>query len=250
MSVSPTADKPRLPCHVGIVMDGNGRWAKAHGKQRLEGHRQGAAIARDVVEWAAELGISQLSLFAFSTENWERPKLEVRGLMSLLATMLPKEVVGMQKNNVRLRLLGDISALPGAARRAVEKACLDTSGNTGMDLILCLNYGGQQEIISGIKDFSRQLLNAANPEGMLDALNPESFRKLLWRRHLAPVDLLIRTGGEKRISNFHLWDAAYAELYFTDCLWPDFSFDEFKQALADYARRERRFGLTSEQVSQ
>jgi len=249
MASSQLVRKPKIPCHVGIVMDGNGRWAKAKGKHRLEGHREGAKRVRDVVEWAAELGVTQISLFAFSTENWERPKLEVRGLMSLMATMLPREIPAMQKKNVRLRVLGDISALPAAARRAVDKACVDTRSNTGITLVLCLNYGGQQEIVSGIKDFAHKLLTTAEPEALLDQLTPESFRAMLWRHDIAPVDLLIRTGGEMRISNFHLWDAAYAELYFTDCLWPDFSRVELERALKDYASRERRFGKTSEQLS-
>jgi len=249
MTSSKLVHKPTIPCHVGIVMDGNGRWAKSKGKLRLEGHREGAARARDIVEWADALGIKQLSLFAFSTENWERPKLEVRSLMSLLATLLPREIPMMQKKNVRLRVLGDMSALPSAARRAVDRACADTQSNTGITLILCLNYGGQQEIVSGIKDFAHRLLAATEPEAMLEQLNPESFRAMLWRHDLAPVDLLIRTGGEMRISNFHLWDAAYAELYFTDCLWPDFSRQDLEDALQDYASRERRFGKTSEQLS-
>lgn len=248
MSLSQPADKPRIPCHVGIVMDGNGRWAKARGKQRLEGHRQGASLVSNVADWASNMGISQLSLYAFSTENWERPKLEVRGLMSLLTILLPKEVPGMQKNNIRLHLLGDISAMPAGVRRAAEKACHETRANTGMDLILCLNYGGQQEIIAGVKDFARKLLDSSAPDTMLDSLDPDTFRQSLWRNALKPVDLLIRTGGEKRISNFHLWDAAYAELYFTDCLWPDFSRSDLELALADFAIRERRFGHTSEQL--
>ncbi|HKI62262.1 MAG TPA: polyprenyl diphosphate synthase [Mariprofundaceae bacterium] len=249
MASSTLVLKPTIPCHVGIVMDGNGRWAKARGKRRLDGHREGAARARDIVEWADDLGIKQLSLFAFSTENWERPKLEVRGLMGLLSTLLPREVPMMLEKNVRLRVLGDITALPSAARRAVDKACAETRQNTGITLILCLNYGGQQEIIAGVQDFARKLLASPDPESMIDKLNPEALRTLLWRHDLAPVDLLIRTGGEKRISNFHLWDAAYAELFFTDCLWPDFSRQELEKALHDYASRERRFGKTSEQLS-
>ncbi len=249
MSSPKPALKAGIPCHVGIVMDGNGRWAKAKDKARLDGHREGASRARDVVQWAHDLGIRQLSLYAFSTENWDRPKLEVRGLMSLLATLLPRELPMMHEKNVRLRVLGDISALPSAARRAVELACTETAGNSGIDLILCLNYGGQQEIIAGIKHFARQLLADANPEQLLQDLSVQSFRSYLWRNELRPVDLLIRTGGESRISNFHLWDAAYAELYFTDCLWPDFSFAELDRALQDYASRERRFGRTSEQLA-
>ncbi|MFQ5581450.1 MAG: polyprenyl diphosphate synthase [Mariprofundaceae bacterium] len=238
-----------VPRHVGIIMDGNGRWAKKHGLPRLEGHRQGANRARDVVEWAADAGVKQLSLFAFSTENWERPATEVRGLMSLLATLLPKQLPDMQKKGVRLHVLGDISALPPKARRAVERACHETRGNGRIDLVLCLNYGGQQEIIEGVRRAARWAAAQADPEAALDTLDVSRFRSFLWCDGLHPVDLLIRTGGERRISNFHLWDAAYAELYFCDIHWPDFSEEDFQGALADFARRERRFGRISEQVT-
>ncbi|MDQ6996631.1 MAG: polyprenyl diphosphate synthase [Mariprofundus sp.] len=237
-----------LPKHVGIIMDGNGRWAKVQGKNRLAGHKQGAEIASNVVRWAKELGIKQLSLYAFSTENWERPKLEVRGLMRLLAILLPKTRPEMMRNEVRFRTLGDISPLPNNARKAVEKACAETANNTGIDLILCLNYGGQQEIVAAVKQTLQWLESQPDQPQALSDLNPEQFRKLMWRHDIAPLDLLIRTGGEMRISNFHLWDAAYAELYFSDVFWPDFSKQDLQLALDEYTRRERRFGLTSEQV--
>ncbi len=237
-----------FPYHVGIIMDGNGRWAKSRGKIRLEGHRQGAVRARDVVEWAQEMGIRQLSLYAFSTENWDRPKLEVRGLMGLLANLLPKNLPAMQENGVRLRVLGDISVLPGSARRAVKKACEETRNNTVIDLILCLNYGGQQEILAGVKEVLSWIQSQPDLGEAVDALDLKKFRSMMWSHDIAPLDLLIRTGGEKRISNFLLWDAAYAELYFTDIFWPDFSREEFQAALDDFSARERRFGLTSEQV--
>jgi len=230
-------------------MDGNGRWAKARGKPRLEGHQQGASVARNVVEWAHDAGIRQLSLYAFSTENWERPKLEVRGLMSLLATLLPRTLPEMQERGVRLRTLGDISVLPGSARRAVEHACAETSGNSAIDLILCLNYGGQQEILAGVRQAIGWLRHQPDPERALEEMTVEKFRSLLWCHDISPLDLLIRTGGDRRISNFHLWDAAYAELYFSDVFWPEFSRQELQAALDDYARRERRFGLISEQIS-
>ncbi|PIP02826.1 MAG: di-trans,poly-cis-decaprenylcistransferase [Zetaproteobacteria bacterium CG12_big_fil_rev_8_21_14_0_65_54_13] len=240
--------KPVLPTHVGIIMDGNGRWAKAQGSVRLEGHQKGAEVARDVVKWAKDLGIRQLSLYAFSTENWDRPKLEVRGLMSLLAMMLPRSLPDMQQNDIRFRVLGDIAPLPGSARRAVEKACAETATNTGLDLILCLNYGGQQEILAAVKHAARWAMQQPDYDQALDSLNPELFRAMMWRHDVAPLDLMIRTGGEKRISNFHLWDAAYAELYFTDVLWPAFCKQDLQAALLEYAGRERRFGRTSEQV--
>lgn len=248
MPLAKRVTKPGVPYHVGIVMDGNGRWAKAHGKPRLEGHKRGAEVARSVVEWAKELGIRQLSLFAFSTENWRRPELEVRGLMSLLAVVLPRSTPDMMANGVRLQVLGDISPLPRSAKKAVESAISETADNCELDLILCLNYGGQQEIIAGVKEAVRHCIDQDDAEKRLAELTPDGFRKLLWRRDLAPVDLLIRTGGEHRISNFHIWDAAYAELYFSDTFWPDFSRDELKVALDDYAVRERRYGKTSEQV--
>ena len=231
-------------------MDGNGRWAKSRGKARLEGHQQGAARARDVVEWAHDAGIRQISLYAFSTENWERPKLEVRGLMSLLATLLPRTLPEMQEKGVRFRVLGDISVLPGSARRAVEHACDETRNNSEIDLILCLNYGGQQEILAGVKKALNWLGSQADPERAAKELTTEQFRSMLWCHDVAPLDLLIRTGGDKRISNFHLWDAAYAELYFTDVFWPDFSRQDLQAALDDYKGRERRFGLISEQVAE
>jgi len=240
--------KQLLPKHVGIIMDGNGRWAKTSGKARLVGHQKGAEVARDVVGWAKDMGIQQLSLYAFSTENWERPRVEVRGLMSLLAIVLPRSLPDMLTSNIRFRVLGDISALPGATRRAVEQACIKTASNNGFELILCLNYGGQQEVLAAVKQAVQWLKQQPDEQQALDGLDPDRFRSLMWRHDVLPVDLIIRTGGEKRISNFHLWDAAYAELYFTDVLWPAFSQQDLQDALDEYAGRERRFGLTSEQI--
>jgi len=238
-----------VPKHVAIIMDGNGRWAKDRGLPRLEGHRRGADRAREVVEWAADAGIRQISLYAFSTENWERPKAEVRGLMALLATLLPRELNRMQKEGVRLLTLGDISILPDRARRAVKKTMEETRHNTRIDLILCLNYGGQQEILDGARRLSRWAMSQPDPDAALDSVDVREFRNYLGRNGILPVDLLIRTGGEYRVSNFHLWDAAYAELYFSDLYWPDYSENELHRALKDYAARERRYGKTSEQVT-
>lgn len=249
MALSTQMGMQKLPNHVGIIMDGNGRWARAQGRPRLEGHQKGAEVARDVVGWAREQGVRQLSLYAFSTENWERPKLEVRGLMGLLAMMLPRSLPDMQRYDIRFRVLGDVSPLPGSARRAVISACEKTAANKGMDLILCLNYGGQQEIVAAVRQACHWAMAQGDAAAALDSLTPELFRSMMWRHDVAPLDLLIRTGGEKRISNFHLWDAAYAELYFTDILWPDFTGAALQAALDDYAGRERRFGLTSEQTS-
>jgi len=237
-----------IPRHVAIIMDGNGRWAKRQGLPRLEGHRQGAARARQVVEWAAESGVRQLSLFAFSTENWARPRIEVRGLMSMLASLLPREIPAMNEKGVRVRALGDISALPEKAQEAVRTACHETAANERIDLVLCLNYGGWQEILAGIRDVYRWAASQSNPDQALEKLDAQTFRSFLWCGELLPVDLLIRTGDEHRISNFFLWDAAYCELYFCKQYWPDFTRQDFRAALDDYARRERRFGRISEQI--
>ncbi len=240
--------QPKRPRHLGVIMDGNGRWARARGLPRLAGHREGAARARDIVRWAADAGIAEISLYAFSTENWARPEEEVRGLMALLAQLLPREIPEMQKEGVRLVALGDVDRLPARARRALQRAIAATRENRRITLALCLNYGGQQEIVEGVKRALAWALAAEDPQARIAELTPERFRRFLWRAELAPVDLIIRTGGELRISNFHLWDAAYAELYFTETLWPDFTRAEFEQALADFAARERRFGRISEQV--
>ena len=244
---APEADSA-LPYHVGIIMDGNGRWATARGKNRLDGHRNGAEVARSVVRWGKELGIKQLSLYAFSTENWDRPKLEVRGLMSMLAILLPKTLPEMMQQDVRFRILGDIAPLPRSARKAVELACTETADNGGIDLILCLNYGGQQEILAAAKQALVWAQTQPDPLQAMADLDMEHFRSMMWRHDIAPLDLLIRTGGEQRISNFHLWDVAYAELYFSDVLWPDYDKQHLQLALDEYARRERRFGQTSEQL--
>jgi undecaprenyl diphosphate synthase len=238
-----------VPHHVAIIMDGNGRWAKRQGLPRLEGHRRGALNVRPVVEWAADLGIRQLSLFAFSSENWARPKAEVKALMTLLATLLPKQIPEMNRQGVRALVLGDITALPAMAQRAVKKTCDATRDNRRIDLILCLNYGGRQEILDGMRRAARWAYSQDDPESALESLDCDRFRELLWCHDLAPVDLLIRTGGEQRISNFYLWDAAYAELYFSDRCWPEFGQEDLALALESFSTRERRFGRTSEQVS-
>ncbi len=248
MTMSTHSQHAKIPQHVAIIMDGNGRWAKQQGLGRLEGHRKGAGNARGVVEWAYDMGVRQVSLYAFSTENWARPKIEVAALMTLLATLLPLEISSMNEKGVRLLTLGDISKLPWHARKAIEKTRKATEHNDSIDLILCLNYGGQQEIVEGVRAFCREWKASGMDDAQLAALSSDIFAQKLPREGILPVDLLIRTGGEQRISNFHLWDAAYAELYFTDCLWPDFSREELQQALDDFASRERRFGKTSAQV--
>lgn len=230
-------------------MDGNGRWAKQQGLPRLEGHRQGTVRARQVVEWAEEFGVRQISLFAFSTENWSRPKVEIRGLMSILASLLPLEIPAMNKKGVRVRTLGNTGALPKRAQRAIEKTCRATATNDCIDLVLCLNYGGQQEILAGLRAAYQWVSKQPDAEKALMDMNENHFREFLWCGDLLPVDLIIRTGDEHRISNFFLWDAAYAELYFSKQYWPAFTYEDFKAALDDYARRERRFGKTSDQIA-
>ncbi|RMH52094.1 MAG: di-trans,poly-cis-decaprenylcistransferase [Zetaproteobacteria bacterium] len=229
-------------------MDGNGRWAEAHRLPRLEGHRRGADRARDVVEWARDAGIRQISLYAFSTENWERPDAEVRGLMALLAMLLPRRVPEMMREGVRLLTLGDLSALPRRARRALDEAKAQTAGNRVIDLILCINYGGRQEIVAGVRRALAWALAQPDPAAAAAALDVERFGAMLGRDEVLPVDLIIRTGGERRVSNFHLWDSAYAELYFSPTYWPDYSRADLQAALEDYAARERRFGLTGAQI--
>jgi undecaprenyl diphosphate synthase len=248
MSSSEDQNHQRVPQHVAIIMDGNGRWAKAQGLSRLEGHKQGAKRLRDVIRWARDAGVKQVSLYAFSTENWKRPKIEIAGLMTLMATMLPLEIPKMTEEGARFLVLGDITKLPWLARQALKKAIKSTENNTSVDVILCLNYGGQQEIVEAVKHFCTLWQDEGEKNKALAELTPEIFQTYLGRDNILPVDLLIRTGGEKRISNFHLWDAAYAELYFTDTNWPAYSENDLKEALADFASRERRFGQTSEQV--
>ncbi|MDX8411946.1 MAG: polyprenyl diphosphate synthase [Mariprofundaceae bacterium] len=237
-----------VPGHVASIMDGNGRWARLHHLPRLEGHRRGAVAARNVVQWAADAGVRVLSLFAFSTENWSRPKAEVNGLMHLLSTLLPTQLIKMNRQGVKLRTLGDISALPSSARSVLEEAREETRNNTRIELVLCLNYGGQQEVVAGARALARWALSQDDPEKALADADAGTFREFLWCGDLPPVDLLIRTGSEQRISNFYLWDAAYAELHFCPKYWPDFSSDDFTAAISWYGERERRFGKTGEQL--
>ncbi|RMH61057.1 MAG: di-trans,poly-cis-decaprenylcistransferase [Zetaproteobacteria bacterium] len=249
MSLDAHPEQRVIPRHVGIIMDGNGRWAKAHHLPRIEGHRRGAQLVRDVAGWAVDAGVRQLSLYAFSTENWSRPQQEVRGLMQLLSMMARSMLKELRQNGVRLRVLGDVARLPQDARDAVLRACEQTQDGDTLDLVLCLSYGGQQEIVAGVRKALAWAMAQPDPQAAIAALDEQRFREFLWRADLLPVDLLIRTGGEMRISNFHLWDAAYAELCFLDVYWPDFTRALFFNALSDYAGRERRFGLISEQLS-
>ncbi len=238
-------DKEMLPKHLAIIMDGNGRWAKQQGKPRIFGHEKGAKTVREIIQEVSEIGIPYLTLYAFSTENWKRPKLEVEALMHLLSRYLKKEVAIMQENNIRLNAIGDLESLPSKVRKELYKAMEQTQNNTSTTVSLALAYGGQQELLQMTQQLAQRV-----QQGLLtpQQITPELIQQTLYTQNIPPVDLLIRTSGECRISNFLLWQIAYAELYFTDILWPDFSPEELRKALANYQNRERRFGKTSEQL--
>lgn len=235
-----------LPQHVAIIMDGNGRWAKARGMQRVFGHRNGTQAVQRIVEIAAKMELKCLTLFAFSTENWERPKKEVSTLMNLLIQSLRKELKKMLNNNIQLQSIGNINALPDKVKNELTETIAKTSKNDGMILTLALNYGAQQEITQAVQAISTKVKNnIISPENVDETIINEH----LYTRNLPAVDLLIRTSGEQRISNFLLWQIAYAELYFSEVLWPDFDEEHFKNAILSYQKRERRFGKTSEQIA-
>lgn len=238
-------DPARLPRHVAIIMDGNGRWAQEKGEDRLFGHYHGVQSVRTVTEAATQLGIEYLTLYAFSTENWDRPSAEVTGLMQLLIQTVRKEVPDLCKNNVRLHVIGDLDMLPEDARLEMKEALAETAGNTGLHLILALSYSSRWELVRATK-----LIAEAVAAGELD---PAAIDKDMLARYLATADypdpeLMIRTGGENRISNFLLYQLAYAELYFTDIKWPDFNKAAFLAAISAYQGRQRRFGKTGDQV--
>ena len=228
-----------LPEHLAIIMDGNGRWAQQRGKLRVFGHENGVSAVRQTVENCAKLGISYLTLYAFSTENWKRPKLEVDTLMSLLVSSLKKELKTLTENNIKLNAIGNISSLPKRANRELQEVIAKTSKNTGMTLTLALSYGAREELKTAVKQISTKVKN--------NIISPEKIDETIINNHLythdlPDVDLLIRTSGEHRISNFLLWQIAYAELFFIDVLWPDFSEHHLAEAILNYQNRERRFG--------
>jgi len=239
-------DKTHLPEHVAVIMDGNGRWAKQQGKPRVFGHRNGVKAVRNTAEAAAELGIQWLTLYAFSKENWRRPKKEVGALMGLLVDTLGKEVKTLNENNIRLQAIGDLDLMPDRNRKALIRGMEDTRTNTGMTLILALNYSARWEIAEAAKKLTKQaLLGEISPEDITE----DRMAEALTTTGVPDPSLLIRTSGEKRISNFLLWQIAYAELYFIETLWPDFSKEDFYQAIVEYQSRERRFGKISEQLT-
>ena len=232
-------DINRLPKHIAIIMDGNGRWAKLRNKPRVFGHREGAKSVRKIVEATARLGIKNLTLYAFSTENWNRPKHEVKTLMKLLVSALKSELVLMKKNNIKLNAIGHTDKMPENVQHELQEVLDETKTNTGLVLTLALSYGARQEIQRAIKEISYKVKNNIIS---VENVDENIINKHLYTQNLPDVDLLIRTSGEVRISNFLLWQIAYAELYFTDVLWPDFSLQDLSTAIKDYYGRNRRFG--------
>ena len=236
----------KLPEHVAIIMDGNGRWANQRGKQRGMGHKKGASAVREIIEEAADNGIKYLTLFTFSTENWSRPEDEVGILMHLLLSSLKKEFNRLNNNNIKLKSIGDLEGLPHLVREELNYVVEKTKDNTGLTLTLALNYGAKEELTNAMRTIANKVKNSIiSPE----KVDQSMINEHLYSHYLPAVDLLIRTSGEERISNFLLWHIAYAELYFTTTLWPDFSKEDLKKALINYGKRERRFGTTSEQLT-
>lgn len=238
-------DKDRLPRHIAIIMDGNGRWAQEQGQDRLYGHFHGVESVRNIVEGCAELGIGYLTLYAFSTENWDRPEYEVIGLMELLVTTIRKEVESLHKNNIRLHVIGDMNMLPDYARQELQEALDFTKQNTGLNLIMALSYSGRWELLNAVKNIAFEVKTGRLE---VEAINEQTLQKFLATSDFPDPELMIRTSGEFRISNFLLYQLAYAELYFTHVRWPDFRKENLYEAILDYQGRERRFGKTSAQV--
>lgn len=245
MNLIDTINKDNLPKHLAIIMDGNGRWAKQKGLLRALGHESGTKAVRETVETCAKLGIKNLTLYAFSTENWNRPKLEVDTLMKLLIKSLKNELKTLMNNNIKLITIGNFEKLPSSAQKELSQVISQTKDNDRMTLTLALSYGSREEIVSAIKEISSKVKNNIIS---IDAIDESIINQHLYTQNLPDVDLLIRTSGEHRISNFLLWQIAYAELYFTDVLWPDFREKDLYEAIISYQKRERRFGKTSEQI--
>jgi len=227
------------PEHIAIIMDGNGRWAESRGLDRTEGHRAGTRAARTVIETCGELGVKALTLYSFSTENWRRPAAEVAALMALVTEMLPNEHETMQRNGVRFRAIGDVAGLPSEVRRAIRMAESATAENDRILLQVALNYGGRQEIVHAAKELAEQVHDGSMTPEDIDA---ESLASHLWTAGTPDPDLLIRTGGDQRVSNFLLWQISYAEIIVRDCWWPDFGPDQLRDAVAEFAQRQRRYG--------
>ena len=234
-----------VPKHIAIIMDGNGRWAKERGLPRIAGHREGINSVREITRICGEIGVKYLTLFTFSTENWNRPKREVKALMTLLLSTIKKEIKELHKNNVKFSTTGDISILPKSTEKGIKEGIKLTSNNSGLNLILALNYGSRQEILSDVNN----IISDINNKGIeIDSIDENIFSSYLYTNNCPDPDLLIRTSGELRISNFLLWQSAYTEMYLTDTYWPSFRENELFQAILDFQKRERRFGKTSEQL--
>jgi undecaprenyl diphosphate synthase len=246
MSLLDQIDKDRLPKHLAVIMDGNGRWAKEKGKLRVFGHQNGVLAVRDTVEGAVQLGIKYLTLYAFSTENWNRPKLEVMALMELLVSTISKETKTLMENGVRLNAIGNLSSLPERCYRQLQEAIEKTSGNTNCTLTLALSYSSRWEITEAAKTIANKVKDG---ELNADDITEELFSAHLNTGNMPDPELMIRTSGEHRISNYMLWQIAYSELYFTSKLWPDFRREDLFEAVIDFQKRERRFGMISEQLN-
>ena len=246
MAIDNRIDQKKLPKHVAVIMDGNGRWAKQRGKLRTFGHNKGVKAVRETVECAAEMGIEHLTLYAFSTENWNRPQREINALMTLLVKTINKETKTLNDNNIRLNAIGDLQSLPKSCLKELNEAIENTKGNTRMTLTLALSYSSRWELVEAVKTIA---INVKSGKLDVDSIDESVVDDHLCTLGIPDPELLIRTSGEQRISNFLLWQIAYAELYFTDKLWPDFDRHDFEAAIIDYQGRERRFGKISEQVS-
>ncbi|MBC7863112.1 MAG: isoprenyl transferase [Bacteroidia bacterium] len=246
MPLKQKIDLKRLPKHIAIIMDGNGRWAKKQGEERIFGHHNGVTSVRETAEAAAEIGVEFLTLYAFSTENWNRPKEEVNALMELLVHTIHHETKTLNKNNIRLHAIGNLQSLPKSCFDELQEAINNTSKNTRMTLVLALSYSSKWEILNAVKEIGNKIkAGELQPE----EVNEHTLEKYLCTAGIPDPELMIRTSGEHRISNFLLWQLAYAEFYFTEKLWPDFRKDDLYQAILDYQARERRFGKTSEQIA-
>ena len=237
----------KLPKHIAVIMDGNGRWAKKHGKPRVFGHRNGVKAVREATEAAAELGVKNMTLYAFSTENWNRPQMEVNALMALLVETIRGEIKTLNKNNIRLKAIGDLEKLPTKSHKALLEGIESTKHNSRMTLILALNYSAKWEIMAAVKSIANKIDNKQISPSDIDE---KTFENELTTSGIPDPELLIRTSGENRISNFLLWQIAYAELYFTPILWPEFRKEHLYEAIIDFQNRERRFGKTSEQLTE
>lgn len=236
----------KIPNHIAVIMDGNGRWAKGKGMQRVFGHRNALTAIRQTTDAASEIGVKFLTMYAFSTENWKRPKLEVDALMSLLITTLKKELPEFQLKNIKINSIGNTSSLPKTAQKVLNNVIEATKNNTKITLTFALSYGSREEIVNAIKNISKKVVNK---DLDIEKIDENIINNHLYTFNLPDVDLMIRTSGEQRISNYLLWQMAYAELYFTDVLWPDFRKENLFDAIIDYQNRERRFGKTSEQIN-